>query len=119
MKKKTKLERYLTFHLEYLTGSKYSNCPFCGCKPRQILSLKEDKKLSCVNKECCLYNHEITGKQWESRVPEHAPICDICGKQAEEIGGCNKCSLTACEDCISEEGWCLECMYDFGGQNKK
>ena len=122
MKKKTKLEKFLTFHLEYLTGSKFSNCPFCGYKPREVLTLDEGTKVCCINKDCGIFEHIMPLELWEKRVNDHSPICDICGRQADvdsdEIGGCNKCSLVACKDCISEEGWCLECVYDFGKGGK-
>lgn len=121
MAKETKRERYLKFHLDYVMGTKYSNCPFCGHKPREILSRKEEKKVACENKDCCLFNHEIPAEKWESRISEYAAICEICGRQSDgdDIGGCNKCSLTVCSNCVSEEGWCLECIYDFGGAGKK
>jgi len=121
MAKETKLERYLKFQLEHLTGSKYANCPFCGHKPRAILSMERERHVGCINKDCALYNHAMPEALWEIRVSESAPKCEICGRQAEgdEIGGCNKCSLTVCEDCISKEGWCLECVYDFGKGDQK
>ena len=117
MKKQTKLERYLSFHLAYLTGSKFANCPFCGDKPRELLNTDKEGKVRCINKACGLYNHFMSVKQWEERIASHTNTCDICGKQRDDdatIGSCNKCSLSACEDCVSEDGWCLECVYDFG-----